>query len=133
MIEMHAKFRRASMQMKAVDVTGSRYCRQPANSIWVNPATNRAAEVKRPCRVPATQCKDSVGETIATDQHYTPAELGKVWHCSPNTIRRLFEDEAGVLTYTAAAPSRSPRRRRMVQMRIPARVAIRVHARLSNS
>jgi hypothetical protein len=121
------------MQMKAVDVIRSRSCRQPANSIGVNPATSHATEVDRPCRVPATHCKDSVGETIATDQHYTPTELGKVWHLSANTIRRLFEEEPGVLTFGAASPSRSPRRRRMVQMRIPARVAIRVHARLSSS
>ena len=121
------------MQIKAVDVSGSRSCRQPANSIRVNPTINRTAEVDRPCRVPATQWKDSVGETIATDQHYTPTELGKLWHLSANTIRRLFEEEPGVLTFGAASPSRSPRRRRMVQMRIPARVAIRVHARLSNS
>ncbi len=121
------------MSLNAVNVMGGRPCRQPAkNSIGGTPTTS-TAEVDRPCRVPLTLGENSVGETIATDQHYTPAELGKVWHCSANTIRRLFEDEAGVLMFTAAAPSRSPRRRRMVQMRIPARIAIRVHARLSNS
>jgi hypothetical protein len=129
------------MSMIAYDVNGGRRCRQPAkNSIGdhqVNPATSSAADSRinreRPCRVPSTQHENSVGETIATDQHYTPAELSKVWHYSPNTVRRIFEDEPGVLKVTAAAPSHSPRRRRMVQMRIPARVAMRVHARLSNS
>jgi hypothetical protein len=127
--------------MNANDVNGGRRCRQPAkNSIGdyqVNPAASSAAASRinreRPCRVPATQRKDSVGETVATDQHYTPNELGKVWHWSSNTVRRVFWDEPGVLKLTAASPSRSPRRRQMVQMRIPARVAIRVHARLSNS
>jgi len=126
------------MSSNAFGVKGDRSCRQPVkNAIGVTPATSGGADLRgdldRPCRVPATKCENSFGETVATDRHLTPAELGEVWHCSPNTIRRLFEDEAGVLTYTAAAPSRSPRRRRMVQMRIPARVVIRVHARLSNS
>jgi hypothetical protein len=89
-------------------------------------------EDARSCRLPATRNTASVGETIAADQHYTPAELGRVWHCSPNTIRRHFQDEPGVLKITAGpAPARNTRRRRMVQLRIPARVAIRVHARLS--
>ncbi len=129
------------MSMNAVDVNGGRRCRKPVkNSIGdchANPTTSGAADSRidreRPCRAPPTQYETSMGETIATDQHYTPAELGKVWHWSPNTVRRIFEDEPGVLKVTAAAPSRNPRRRRMVQMRIPARVAMRVHARLANS
>jgi AraC-like DNA-binding protein len=77
---------------------------------------------------------DSVGQTISEDQHYTPAELAAKWHFSPNTIRRLFEDEAGVMKLTAGPRStRNVRRRHMVQLRIPARVALRVHARLANS
>jgi hypothetical protein len=80
---------------------------------------------------PAT---DGVGDTIAEDKHYTPSELSKMWHLSPNTIRRLFSDEAGVLKITAGPPSaRKVRLRRLVQLRIPVRVAMRVHARLANS
>lgn len=88
-------------------------------------------ESERPCRLPSTGNTPAVGETIAMDQHYTPAELSKFWHYSQNTIRRIFAEEPGVLKITAASPSRNPRRRRMVQLRIPARVAMRVHARLS--
>ncbi len=80
----------------------------------------------------ATQ-KPSVGETIAEDKHFTVAELAERWHVSPNTVRRIFEGEGGVLRFGAAPERRcrSPRRRHMTQMRIPARVAQRVHARLS--
>ena len=74
---------------------------------------------------------DGIGATIDQDTHFTPAELAKKWHSSPNTIRRLFSEEPGVLKITAERPCRSPRRRRMTQLRIPARVAQRVHARLS--
>jgi hypothetical protein len=75
----------------------------------------------------------AVGETIVDDKHYTVAELAERWHVSPNTVRRLMADEPGVLKFTAAPEKRcrSPRRRHMTQLRIPARVAMRVHARLS--
>lgn len=129
------------MSINEVDVNSGWRCRKPAKSstgdCQSNPTTSSAAGAhmhrERQCRVPALQFENSVGETNALDQHYTPAELGKVWHWSPNTVRRVFQDEPGVLMITAAAPSHSPRRRRMVQMRIPARIAMRVHARLSNS
>jgi hypothetical protein len=128
------------MSMNAFDVNGGRQCRKSAKSsigaCQANPTTSSTADAhfyrERQCRVPALQLENSIGETIALDQHFTPGELGKVWHWSANTVRRVFKDEPGVLIITAAAPSYSPRRR-MVQMRIPARVAMRVHTRLSNS
>ncbi len=76
--------------------------------------------------------RESQELTTADDEHYTVAELSEKWHLSPNTVRRLMLDEPGVLKLTAAAPSHNPRKRRMVQLRIPRRVALRVHARLSN-
>jgi hypothetical protein len=101
-----------------------------------SPATD-AAGVNRHCRSYAHNhqlAADGVGETIAQDRHYTPAELSKMWHLSPNTIRRLFSEEAGVLKITAGPPSpRKARKRRLVQLRIPVRVAMRVHAHLTNS
>ena len=71
--------------------------------------------------------------SIAGDRHYTVAELAKIWHLAPNTIRRLVEDEPGVLRITRGDSSYRPRKhRKMTQIRIPERVALRVHARLSN-
>ncbi len=95
------------------------------------------ATVDRPCRSYSGNhlpTPDGVGGSIAEDKHYTPSELSKMWHLSPNTIRRLFSDEAGVLKITAGPISpRKVRQRRLVQLRIPVRVAMRVHARLANS
>jgi hypothetical protein len=73
---------------------------------------------------------DGVGPTVAQDQHYVPRELAKLWHTSPNTIRRLFRDEPGVILIEPPTPKK-PRKRRLIQMRIPVSVAQRVHAKLS--
>jgi hypothetical protein len=82
------------MSVKEVDVTDDRRCRKPAKSAigdcQANPTTSSTADAhmrrERQCRVPAAQFETSVGEnTTALDQHYTPAELGKVWHWSSNT------------------------------------------------
>lgn len=79
--------------------------------------------------------KPAVGETISEDKHLTVAELAERWHVSSNTVRRIFEQEEGVLKFGATEERRcrSPRRRRMTQLRIPMRVAQRVHARLSST
>jgi transcriptional regulator of acetoin/glycerol metabolism len=31
------------------------------------------------------------------EQHYTPEQLGKRWHCSANTVRRMAGEFGGVL------------------------------------
>lgn len=77
----------------------------------------------------------AVGETIAEDKHFTIAELAKLWHIAPSTLRRIFSDEQDVLKFGAGPERRcrSPRRRRLVQMRIPMRTAMRVHRKLSSN
>ncbi len=78
---------------------------------------------------------ETPADTIAEDKHYTIAELSELWHIAPSTLRRIFADEDGVLKFGAGLDRRcrSPRKRRLVQMRIPRRTAQRVHARLSAS
>ena len=96
--------------------------------------SNSQRAPKKPCRAATAATprpEDGLGATIDQDQHYTPGELGKLWHHSPNTIRRVFADEPGVLRIPSPRLLRNPRRRQHVQLRIPARVAQRVHARLS--
>lgn len=83
---------------------------------------------QRPCRTYTDSLSD---EGVAHDQHYTVAELAKLWHMSPNTVRRLMADEPGVLKFTSGLKHNS-RCRSMTQLRIPDRVAQRVHARLSS-
>jgi len=65
----------------------------------------------------------------ADEQHFTPAQLAKQWAMSVDTIRRIFEDETGVLKYTNS----TNRKRVYVTMRIPLSVAIRVHRRLTDA
>jgi hypothetical protein len=65
---------------------------------------------------------------LHAERHYSPSELAELWGLSSDTIRRLFEDEPGVVTIG----ERNPRRkRRYVTLRIPQSVAARVHRRLS--
>jgi hypothetical protein len=65
---------------------------------------------------------------LHAERHYSPLELAELWGVSSDTIRRIFEDEPGVVTIG----ERNPRRkRRYVTLRIPQSVAARVHRRLS--
>jgi hypothetical protein len=71
------------------------------------------------------------GTSIAHDQHYKVSELAKRWHLSPNTVRRLVVDEPGVIKLTVGPLLRNRRKWHLVSLRIPERVALRVHAKLS--
>jgi hypothetical protein len=61
------------------------------------------------------------------ERHFTVAELSKRWFFSANTIRRLFSQEPGVVR-VARPQTRS--KRGYTSMRIPERIAERVHRRL---
>lgn len=65
--------------------------------------------------------------TIATEQHYTPKELGELWGFAEKTIRKMFQDEPGVIVYGSEGGSS---RRRYRSLRIPESIARSVHARL---
>lgn len=65
---------------------------------------------------------------IVDERHFTPVELAKAWGVSPQTIRELFKDEAGVLKIGSDG---TRTRRAYKTLRIPESVAERVHARLS--
>lgn len=60
--------------------------------------------------------------------HYTVAEIAELWHLSDDAVRKLFENEPGVL---AIGEARSGRKRRYVTLRIPEDVVERVHRRLA--
>jgi hypothetical protein len=63
----------------------------------------------------------------AQERHFTIAELSKRWFFSENTIRRLFSREPGVVKI-ARPQARS--KRGYTSIRIPERIAERVHRRL---
>jgi hypothetical protein len=63
----------------------------------------------------------------AFERHYTAAQLSKLWFFSESTIRRLFITEPGVITIAHKA---TKVRRGYTSLRIPERIAQRVHRRL---
>ncbi len=65
----------------------------------------------------------------ADERHYSPSELGAAWGLSPDTIRALFEHEAGVLIMGDTKGTKRKRRYRTIK--IPQSVAVRVKNRLS--
>jgi hypothetical protein len=67
---------------------------------------------------------------ICTEKHYTVSELAELWNLSENTIRRIFEDEPGVLKWGS---SEGRFRRRYTTLRIPETVMLRVHRRLQSA
>lgn len=75
------------------------------------------------------QAGAAAGAPDCAARHYSPAEVGKLWNLSPDTVRRLFENEPGVLLIGNTAPRRG--KRRYTTLRIPEHVLDRVHRRLS--
>ena len=67
---------------------------------------------------------------VSVERHFAPDELGELWGLSPDTIRRLFDREPGVLVIERPG---SKTRRRYRTLRIPASVAERVHRRMSRA
>ena len=70
--------------------------------------------------------------SFATERHYSVAEVAKTWKLSANTVRRVFENEPGVLAIGEPRP-KFGRRRGKVTLRIPQSVLDRVHRRLSQA
>jgi hypothetical protein len=61
---------------------------------------------------------------LALERHYSVTEVAKMWALSEKTVRRMFEDEDGVLNWGA----RETRRKRGYRtLRIPESVLHRVH------
>ena len=59
------------------------------------------------------------------EKHFSPSELAKLWGVSPDTIRRVFAGETGILVLES--PSRRKHARSYKTLRIPASVAARVY------
>lgn len=68
----------------------------------------------------------------ATEQHYSPAEVSKMWGVSETTVRRLFEDQPGVLRISMPRLLKAQRKHKPhVRLSIPASVLARVHEQWS--
>jgi AraC-like DNA-binding protein len=64
--------------------------------------------------------------SIALEPHYSVPQVAAMWHVSEKTVRRLFEDEAGVLRW---GTEDSLHKRGYQNLRIPQSILIRVHQR----
>ncbi len=73
--------------------------------------------------------QQSTAQTIALEQHFTPQQLAELWALDERTIRRIFQDEPGVLKYGKS--NRRDSKREYISLRIPESVALRVHQQRS--
>lgn len=69
----------------------------------------------------------SVAPPSPAERHYAPSEVAKLWGLNIETIRRLFQDEPGVVVLQAPVKKG---KRPYKTIRIPQSVLERVHKRL---
>ena len=62
---------------------------------------------------------------VAFGRHFTVAELAEIWKLDETTIRRIFQDEPGVLKIGKS--NRRDGKRDYITLRIPEAVALRVY------
>jgi AraC-like DNA-binding protein len=62
--------------------------------------------------------------SLGLERHYSVSEIAKMWALSEKTVRRMFEDEEGVLQ--RGSPE-TRRKRGYITLRIPESVMLRVH------
>lgn len=58
------------------------------------------------------------------ERHYTPQELAELWRLDESTVRRMFQDEPGVLRIGQTGRRA---KRDYVTLRIPASIAARFY------
>jgi AraC-like DNA-binding protein len=63
----------------------------------------------------------------AVERHYSVEEIGTLWGLSPRTVRRMFENEPGIIVFGNTG---TIRKRRYITIRIPESVLVRMHRRL---
>jgi hypothetical protein len=66
----------------------------------------------------------------AIERHYTTLEVAELWKLSPDTVRKIFRDEPGVLKI--GEPERR-NKQGYISLRIPESVLARVHTQRSAS
>lgn len=69
-----------------------------------------------------------VQESRTCERHYSPAEIVKLWSLSADCVRKIFENEPGVLVIGNTQPKYG--KRSYTTLRIPQTVLERVHRRL---
>ena len=64
------------------------------------------------------------GSALGLERHYSVAEIAEMWALSEKTVRRMFEEEDGVLRW---GNPETRRKRGYITLRIPESVLLRVH------
>jgi hypothetical protein len=84
------------------------------------------ARTQRPAP-PSTVQRPVAAEPAPIERHYTAGEVADLWRFNVETVRRLFENEPGVIVLqTLARKGKRPYR----TIRVPQTVLDRVHKRL---
>ena len=88
--------------------------------------------MSHPLRKPIESSRDVGGLVLgpfdlASEKHYSISELATLWGLSERTIRRIFENEPGVLCWGS---SETRFKRGYKTLRIPETVVLRVHRQL---
>jgi hypothetical protein len=65
--------------------------------------------------------------SVATEKHYSIAEVAELWGLSWTTVKRMIEGEHGILTFGNPG---SAKRKPYQTIRIPESVLQRLHTRL---
>jgi hypothetical protein len=63
------------------------------------------------------------------ERHYAVGEIADLWHLSSDAVRKLFQDEPGVLVLGG---QEATHKRRYTTLRVPESVLHRVHRRMTN-
>lgn len=63
----------------------------------------------------------------AMEKHYSLEQIGELWALSTRTVRKMFENEPGIIVFGNMG---SLKKRRYLTLRIPESVLLRVHRRL---
>jgi hypothetical protein len=64
------------------------------------------------------------GSALGLERHYSVAEIAEMWALSEKTVRRMFEEEDGVLQW---GTPETRRKRGYTTLRVPESVLLRVH------
>jgi hypothetical protein len=75
----------------------------------------------------AIQINDQEKTDTTLEKHYSINEVSKIWGLSEKTVRKIFEQEPGVVELDNG---KSRRKRTYVTRRIPESVLKRVHRKL---
>jgi hypothetical protein len=86
-----------------------------------------AFESSLPPAIRPQSVSDPTASDKAMEKHYSMEQIGELWGLSTRTVRKMFENEPGIIMFGNAG---SLKKRRYLTLRIPESVLLRVHRRL---